>query len=328
MDAKYWDIAVKQLGGTANASEQEELQRWLSESPENVAAYQAQKDIWQLTAATQEADVNTDAAWQKIKSQLVQEQPAKVIPMYRSVWRVAASIVLLIGVLWLAKYYFLPYYGMEVVESGDRQIAIVLPDSSQVWLNKNSKLVYEKAFDGNERNVRLEGEAFFEVQHNPEKPFIILSSESQTKVLGTSFNLRAYPDESLVELSVATGKVAFKLREQKSEVIVTPGFAAKLNTSTKNIAKTSIAEENAWAWKTGKLQFRNSSLKDVMPVLERYYGVNLKLEQNALANCRFTGSFQQADLKEVLQVLEATMQIQSTKQNNQTYTITGQGCEK
>ncbi|MBC5993522.1 FecR family protein [Pontibacter cellulosilyticus] len=327
MEGKYWDIVTRQLAGKASASELQKLEDWLAESPEHKADYQAQKRLWQLTPPSEIADTDVEAAWKKVKSQLVDKQPAKVISIYQNVWRVAASIILLIGVLWLAKYFLFPHFGMEVVESGNRRIAVVLPDNSQVWLNKGSKLIYDKDFDRNERNVQLEGEAFFEVKRDVERPFIIHSNEAQTKVLGTSFNLRAYPDEPLVELAVATGKVAFSLKEQKKEVIVTPGFAVQLNTLSNELRKEEIPGENAWAWKTGKLQFANEELKNILPVLERYYDTEIELKNSALGTCRFTGTFQQADLEEVLQVLTATMQLKYIEQDKQGYSLTGQGCK-
>jgi transmembrane sensor len=326
MDANYQNIAAKQLSGKASTSEQEALQNWRLASPENETAYQEQKRIWQLTATATPPDVDTDAAWLKVKSKLAQEPEAKVIPLYRNLWRVAASVILLLGMVWLAKYYIFPYAGMEVVEAGNGQIAVLLPDSSQVWLNKGSKLVYEKDFDGKERNVELLGEAFFEVRRDPSRPFTISTDKAHTQVLGTSFNLRAYPTEPTVELTVATGKVSFRSKTKDEGVILTRGFAATLNTQQNEIKKTEVIEENAWAWKTGKLQFQDKPLKEVLIDLERYYGVTLDLTKNTLGTCRFTGTFKQADLQEVLQVLEATMQLEYTKQNNEAYFLSGQGC--
>ncbi|GAB3197665.1 ferric-dicitrate binding protein FerR (iron transport regulator) [Pontibacter aydingkolensis] len=327
MEGKYWDIVTKQLAGKASASELQELQDWLAESPEHEAEYQAQKRLWQLTPPSDVDDTDVEAAWKKVKSQLVDKQPAKVIPMYHNVWRVAASVILLIGIFWLAKYFLFPHFGMEVVESGNRRIAVVLPDNSQVWLNTGSKLIYDKDFDGNERKVQLEGEAFFDVKRDVERPFIIHSNEARTKVLGTSFNLRAYPDEPLVELAVATGKVAFSSRKQRNEVIVTPGFAAQLNTLSNELRKEAIAGENVWAWKTEKLQFQNEELRNILPILERYYDTEIELKNGTLGTCRFTGTFQQAELEEVLQVLAATMQLKYIEQDKQGYSLTGQGCK-
>lgn len=328
MDNRYWDIAARQLEGKATAAEQEELRRWLEADPAHQDQYQAQKELWKLTAPLPVPEVDTHAAWQKVKAGIqTDKQPAKLIPMFPMALRVAASVALLFGLLWLSRYLFFPYYGMEVVESGNRQVSVMLPDSSQVWLNRESKLVYDPHFTGTTREVQLVGEAFFEVRKDPQRSFLIRTKEAQTKVLGTSFNLRAYPDEATVELVVATGRVAFSSKEHPSEAIVTAGSAAKLDRESAAIDQYSSSNSNAWAWKSGRLQFEGQALKEVLQDLERYYEVKLQLQNPAIANCRFTGSFEHASLEGVLQVLSATLQLEYSKQDEQTFTINGQGCQ-
>jgi transmembrane sensor len=325
MDSHYWDIAAKNFEGKATPAEEEALRQWLAQNPEHREQYEAQKQLWQLTAPAPAAVVDTEAAWQKVRAQL-QPQQAKVIPMNRQLWRVAAAVVLLVGIAWLARLYFMPYYGLQVVESGDTSMAVTLPDSSQVWLNKGSMLAYDPDFGGPQREVHLEGEAFFEVRHNPQQPFVIEAADSRTQVLGTSFNLRAYPQEQTVELAVATGRVAFTSTKYTAQAIVTPGLGALLDRQSQRITKYKTEDENAWAWKSGTLRFRGQPLQEVLPELERYFGVTLQLQQSDLGNCRFTGTFQEAELQEVLQVLEASLQLEIIRQNEHTYTLAGNGC--
>jgi ferric-dicitrate binding protein FerR (iron transport regulator) len=299
----------------------------MSQDPAHEVQYKSQEQLWKLTAPVAAPAPDTEAAWQKVRARLQPSQvdEAKVIPLFRQVLRVAASVAILVGLAWLLKLYFFPFYGMQVVKSGNERIAVTLPDSSQVWLNKESILAYDPDFDGATREVHLEGEAFFEVTRNPKRPFIIETEAAKTEVLGTSFNLRAYPDAA-VELAVATGKVAFTARQSTAQVIVTPGYAATLNTQQNSIRKYSLTDKNAWAWKTHKLQFNGKPLQEVLAELERYYNVKLELQNPAVGNCRFTGTFKRANLQEILQVLEASLQIHSIKQNEHTYTLAGKGC--
>lgn len=332
MDNKYWDLTAKQLEGKATPGEQEELRRWLEADPEHKKQYQAQQELWRLTAPGPDPEVDANRAWQKVKAGIQPEQEKKnrvpglfeLLPM---AYRVAASVALLFGIFWLSRYLFYPYYGMEVIETGSSQISIMLPDSSQVWLNRESKLIYDPDFDGTERLVQLEGEAFFEVRKNPERPFLIQANNTQTKVLGTSFNLRAYLHEPTVELVVATGKVSFSSINGSSEAIVRAGDAATLERESAAIVQYSNPNENAWSWRSGRLKFEGQDLQSVLRDLERYYGVELQLQNPAIANCRFTGSFDQAELEGVLQVLAATLQLEYRKQDNQTLIISGQGCK-
>lgn len=329
MDHKYWDIAAKELEGKATAAEQEELRRWLEEDPEHRAQYQAQQQLWQLTAPASAPQLDAHEAWQKVAGRIRAEEgrrDAKTIPMFPAALRVAASVAVLFGLLWLGQYLFFPYWGMEIVASGDKQLSLMLPDSSQVWLNRNSKLIYDPEFAGTAREVQLKGEAFFEIRKDPRRPFIIQTDETITKVLGTSFNLRAYPGEKTVELVVATGRVAFTNKASAVEAIVIPGHAAVLDKRSNTIDKYSSPNANAWAWKTDSLQFEGQTLKEVLQDLQRYYGVALQLNNSALANCRFTGSFENNELEEVLQVLAATLQLKYSQQADQTIVLSGQGC--
>jgi len=326
MDSYYWEIAAKALEGRATPVEVEALRQWLAQSPKHQKQYEAQQQLWQLTAPAPAAPVDTDAAWRKVRVQL-QPKEVKVIPLYRQLWRVAAAVVLFVSIAWLARLYFLPYYGLQVVASGDASITVMLPDSSQVWLNKESILAYDPDFNGQERQVRLEGEAFFEVKHNPLQPFIIEAEGSKTQVLGTSFNLRAYPREQSVELTVATGKVAFTSTKSTGQAIVTPGSGVILNRQSNRISTFAARDENAWAWKSGELRFTGKPLREVLEELERYYGITfLQLQGAEPGNCRFTGTFQAADLEEVLQVLEASLQVEIIQQDEHTYTLAGNGC--
>ncbi|WP_017731229.1 FecR family protein [Nafulsella turpanensis] len=329
MNTKFWEITAKQLEGKASPSELEALQQWLAEDPAHQKQYQEQKRLWVLTSPPPPAKIDTQTAWEKVRKTIrPEQQKIKQRPLWPLTARIAASVALLIGLAWLVQLLFFPYYSMEVVASGNEQKMFLLPDSSQVWLNKHSRLIYQPDFEGAERAVILEGEAFFEVKHDPEKPFTVETAEALTTVLGTSFNLRAYPEEETVELRVATGKVAFAAEEEQAQALVPAGYAAILQKPVNTISKFRNLSENAWAWKSGSLTFKGESLAEVALVLERYYGVNLRLQNPQLANCRFTGSFQEPALKEVLQVLATALQLEYTRQNEQTYTLTGQGCNK
>jgi ferric-dicitrate binding protein FerR (iron transport regulator) len=243
-------------------------------------------------------------------------------------WRVAASVALLIGLVWLVKVSFFSMENRQVIAAGDRQREVMLPDSSRIWLNRGSTLAYVPGFNGPTRVVELVGEGFFEVRRDPQRPFIIQAAGARAEVLGTSFNLRAYPQEDQVVLVVETGKVAFSAREGKAEIIITPGFAGSLSKQSSTFKKQSVRDANAWAWKSGQLKFDAKPLGEVLPEVERYFGIMFRLQHPGLTTCRFTGSFQDPELTQMLQVLEASLQIEIKKQPDQTLLITGLGCSE
>ncbi|HEY0056840.1 MAG TPA: FecR domain-containing protein [Pedobacter sp.] len=325
----YWDITAKYLQGKANLNEQKELQAWRESDAEHEVQFKAQEKLWRLTEYTENHEVNTERAWHQTKSKIEAklEQQKPIRKMNFSWLKVAASIAIVFSSIWLFKN-VTSEDEMLVVKSGNRKIEIVLPDSSHVWLNKESQLAYHRDFSGPERNVHLEGEAFFEVKKDSKRPFTIKTGSVRTTVLGTSFNLRNYSAESEVFLEVATGRVSFKADSDPNEAIVTPGNGASIRKADKQLSKYSISNGNAWAWRTGKLKFDNMALKNVLSDLERFYGIAVTLENINLGTCRFSGNFENSKLEEVLQVLQVTLDLSYKTPAKNTYIISGQGCSK
>jgi ferric-dicitrate binding protein FerR (iron transport regulator) len=246
--------------------------------------------------------------------------------MFYTSLKIAASIAIIFSCIWFFKKNNNPANEMVVVKSGNKRIEISLPDNSHVWLNKESQLTYEKGFSGPERNVKLEGEGFFEVQKDPKRPFIIQTGTIETKVLGTSFNLRNYPSEPSVDLVVATGKVSFKSKASSDEAIVTPGNGASIHKTNRKIKEYSMADNNAWAWRSGTLKFENKPLKEVLVDLERFYRIQIDLKSSNLGACSFSGNFENASLEEVLKVLEITLELNYKRAAKNTIVVAGPGC--
>lgn len=219
MEKNFDQIIIRSLTGQTSEQEEALLSTWRKESAANEAYYADYAAIWE-SALSESIDYtpDTDAAWKTLKQQIQLESKRKhnyLMPVFRSAgfYQIAASLVLVIGMAYL-------YYSgsqssdqrvvKRTAENGD---VFYLPDSSLVWLNKHSSLTYSSSFDGLERVVYLKGEAFFDVKRNPKQPFIIHAEETITKVLGTSFDLKAYEGED-VQLTVVTGKVSFTAEQQ------------------------------------------------------------------------------------------------------------------
>lgn len=214
-----------------------------------------------------------------------------------------------------------------MIASGDERKEIVLPDSSKVWLNRNSKLSYISSdFNESNRVVFLEGEAFFEVQKNPSKPFIVQAALSRTEVLGTSFTVRSLAPEKKDVVQVMTGKVSFELKEKEEQkVILLPGDKASVQEHG-TIEKFKVTNLNSIAWKNDRLVFENSSLAEVTEAAESYFNIDIEIANSNLSDCRFTGSFTKPELEEVMKVLSVSMNL-SYHQSDSTYVLTGEGCQ-
>lgn len=184
---------------------------------------------------------------------------------------------------------------------------IELSDGSKVWLNAESKIQYPSLFAGNTREIYLDGEAFFEVAKNAEKPFIIHLSNGTVKVLGTSFNVRAYNNETVVETSVATGKVVFipKYNSNKKQdtVFITPNNKVRYQFADEKVAvmPTLVSEDKAWI--EGKLIFKAMTLQNITIELERNFGKKAVFLDDEVRDYVFTGSFQNNTLEEIMYYL-------------------------
>ncbi|MBW8334841.1 MAG: FecR domain-containing protein [Prolixibacteraceae bacterium] len=211
---------------------------------------------------------------------------------------------------------------MLEISSADQVVkSFKLPDGTLVSLNSDTQLKYPKRFGKETREVTIEGEAFFEVKPNKNKPFIIHAGNAQIKVLGTSFNVSAYPRARLVEVIVETGKVQvsnkLNVTEQTDELILDPGDKGTLVYSSNALLKTTNQNPNFMAWKTHNLIFRATSLNEVISNLEKVYKVNIRLADPKLNGLLLTAHFNDYPLDFILKVIETTFQMETQKIDGQ-----------
>lgn len=204
-------------------------------------------------------------------------------------------------------------YNTLVVPYGKRS-QLTLPDGTQVWLNSGSSLTYPVQFKARRREVFLQGEALFEVSHNAESPFSVLTSKMDVRVLGTVFNLSAYDSDSVVSTVLVKGSVELRYRGFVPGIAATekmvPGKLAEYNIREKRLVQRPVATEQFTSWKDGYLIFENSSLGAIAQKLERYYNVRILFENELIKNEKFSGNL---DLgKSAIEVMRIITQITDT----------------
>ncbi|MCG8476801.1 MAG: FecR domain-containing protein, partial [Cytophagales bacterium] len=241
-----------------------------------------------------------DEAWSNV---LRQVRPARRIVSFR---RMAAAAVLLVGIMAGGYRWWMQTRWVHVATERERR-EVLLPDGSSVWLNFNTKLAYRETFRSS-RDVRLSGEAYFEVVKNSDAPFSIEMSDARVEVLGTSFNLSSYAPDSSVDLKVTSGKVAFASKEGKASEsrIVLKGQSASLRKNSGEIVKAQGEDRNALAWKTRRLHFENSGIGEIGKVFFHVYGSQLVIDK------RFEGrtvnvNFVRQSKKEVAEVIASLL---------------------
>ncbi len=193
-----------------------------------------------------------------------------------------------------------------IVRHNNRGIRSIinLPDGTKVWLNADSQLEFPPEFSGSLREVALNGEAFFDVVHKPEKPFVIKLNQGSIRVLGTSFNVRAYDGEEKIETSVSTGKVAFIPRyegvRRQDTFYITPENKIAYNTKSEeaNLQATQSSKDRSWI--EGELNFYNATLPEFALSMERNFGRSIYFAVEDLDRIRISGSFKDDSLEDIL----------------------------
>jgi len=190
---------------------------------------------------------------------------------------------------------------------------ITLTDGTRIKLNSNSKLLFPETFSANSREVQLEGEAFFEVARDPSRPFTITSGNLKTKVLGTSFNVKAYAASNAIKVAVASGKVAVSadnFQENGNELILLPNEMAVYSKTSDELTISSFDKLDELAWKDGVLAFKNRDINEITKELARWYGVTFVLDKKLNYDKDYTGVFDNKSLKEVLEGISFVFNFQ------------------
>ncbi|WPQ63166.1 DUF4974 domain-containing protein [Chitinophaga sancti] len=296
------ELAGKWLNGTATPAEIQRLQEW----------YQARE-----TMPTPVPDAEMGV---RIREGI------QIGPRRKSVkWvRIAAAVLLLFAAGY--HYYKAPVTRqMAVYVPREHQNRLLLPDSSEVWLNADSKLTYNET--DNKRVVTLEGEAFFNIKQAAGRPFVVKAGPCTATVLGTSFNIKAYKNDPKVLITVATGKVQVEDQHQQLKVL-TANKQIALEPITGAIREKKVNAVVYKAWIDGSFEVNNETFEEVANRLSRKYDVDIHFENPALAHCTFLASFDQAaNLPFILSMLckinNSTFSISEDKRE---VTISGSGC--
>ncbi len=204
----------------------------------------------------------------------------------------------------------------EVTVPAGIRTQIVLPDSTRVWLNSGSKLRYSIPFVHGSRQVSLSGEAYFEVAHDPANPFSVMAGNSKVEVLGTSFNIKAYEEEPEVQVVLVEGKLLFMAGQEAdgiSDVVLSPGERAVYG-KEKGITVDRDSPEKYAAWRFGKLVFDETPMEEVARNLERWFGVQVIVSDPRLNAYKFTTTFENQSLQQVLEMLELSSNISTAYQ--------------
>ncbi|MGQ7868822.1 FecR family protein [Sunxiuqinia sp. sy24] len=260
--------------------------------------------------------VDVTTAWGNVSGKINKPKTYRLI--FRQLQRVAAVLFLPVLLLSLWSLFVkIPQVRstliahQEVTSPIGCRTKVELPDGTHVWLNAESTIKFPVPFIGQNREVELLGEAYFEVTKNKDNPFLITSNEAQVTVLGTSFNFRSYPEDQLAEVVLKEGTVRFEsgYNNISSEYLMKPNNRLVVNKRSGELAITDVRVDKYIAWHQNKLVFDESSIDELAEKLERWYGVEVILQGKNFQAYRFSTTFENESLQHVIDLLELSSPI-------------------
>ena len=314
-------VLLNYLKGIGNQADFQLVEEWCEQSPENRKCLEELYYIHFIDERIKVMEgVDTESSLQKVKAQ-IERNRASLKPISQSTkrnWKrflipIAAFLtgIIFTGItIWGISSQQKQVYTL-FTEAGQRS-RVVLPDGSKVWLNTSTKLDYQSSFWGHKRLVNLSGEAYFEVAHDDNAPFIVNTKAIQTKVLGTKFNIRARRDESIIVATLLNGKIQINSPKTTEEgVILKPGQTLSMDVEH---YKSKLVEypcpDDVLLWMKGRLTFEQKSLFDITTTLERLFDVHFIYLDETLKQESFTCDFSTDTKPEtILSVLSQTNRL-------------------
>ena len=304
-------LLQKYLSGDCNPQELEEFWALMAELSENDLVSQELAALWEHTPRPAQ-----EPMWEQLYTKLqgkIQEGEIDMLkvmtvkrnPLYKRIAVAAAVILVMLSAWWLLPVTKpAPTLTAALPETQHSSNKIItLPDGSVVTLNENSQLDYPAAFDGHSREVYLRGEAFFEVAPDKNKPFLVHTGAIVTRVLGTSFNIRATGDDSPIAVTVTTGKVQVQKDNKAIVAELLPGDQLILDKAAIAPLVTKANMKEVLVWKKDEPVFEDVSFEAAIPLINKYYGIDIRFRDESLRVKKFTGNFINDPMKQALDVI-------------------------
>ncbi len=314
-------LIIRLFSGEADNEEKREIETWINQSIENRELFNALKETWLSSGLEHNPDeYDVEEAIRQFREKVrFQTEKTSAKPKIYRLMRYAA-ILLLAATLPLSFYLGRKsIFSSESVTTitcatGDKT-SVVLPDSSQVFLNSGSKLTFCNNFRKGSRQVSLDGEAYFTVKKDPKNPFLVKTSAITIKVLGTEFNLKAYSNEKTITTTLVSGSL--KVTGDGQSAIIKPNQKLVYSKDEKAIDIQDITDLSPeTGWKNGRLVFRNQSLGELELELERWFDVEIEFADEQVKNRRFTGTLGRESILEVISYFDQSKCVASRINDN------------
>ena len=325
----YFQLMAKYLSGNAGDEEIRQLEEWVLSSEENRSEFRTFKKAWVLSGIkNNNLGIDAEKEWQSAagilfpdaKTVSIQRRQQPRIGLYLRV--AAAAVVLLLAGVWLFQY--LDGAGSAEYSTENAIADNELPDGSQVALNQYSLVKFAPAANKKVRRVEMKGDAFFEVERDTARPFVIAAQNVQIEVLGTAFYVDAREEQPEVQVIVQSGTVSVSAGGQ--QVILSAGETGIYDKNSGVLSEKANDDLNYMAWKTNVLTFENTSLERVVFDLNRKFHSRISIANPALLACEITATYEHKSLEAIVKIIEKTLHITAETKDGE-IVFSGESCQ-
>ena len=308
-------IIQKYLQGKTSEEENLQIHQWIQQSSENKKRLFAEKDIWDSFGFhSNQKKYETLPELELLKKHIEHQKPIRSIQL-KQILQIAAILLVAFGLGWSSQFIsFRP--NNQIAEITMQEIfvpkgqvnQIFLADGTRIWINSETRLTLPSVFAPNERVVKLNGEAFFEVAKDKNRPFKVEVKGQQIKVFGTSFNVRAYDNSNKIETTLETGSIQLKVGNQTA--MLKPGDQSLFNKTEKQLVISKVEASTFSSWKDGRFEFQNEELVEVFKVVQRWYDVDITYDETTFRGMHFSGVIKRnKDVRYFLEILSLSIPI-------------------
>ena len=333
-DDRILELLGKKLSGNISLPERLELAEWMKKYPDKAHLGKMLEELFMHKRSFDKNQLpasSSSRVFNSVLHQISSDKPRAAQRKNSYLYRigVAAAAVLILALFFIFEFNNRSRTGLShpitaSTKKGGKS-NLILPDGTKVWLNNDTKISYDESFGRKNRNVQLVGEAYFEVTHDAEHPFLVHTQQADIKVLGTVFNVRSYPDESVFETSLVTGKVEITIKNKngkKIELVPNEKLTIVNNNEDSVITSASTPSRDAHfslmqvqplsvqnntvietSWINDQLAFYNKPLEDIAKDLERAFNIRVSFRNSDVKKYRFTGIYDNSDLRKIMEIM-------------------------
>ena len=312
------DLILSFLNRTISPADLKILKEWIDESEENRNYFSEIQEVWLISSIQEKKnfDLVKDRAFQQFKNRIAQNEKnksARYIKLTRQRIFYAAACILIAFLAGIGVMYFtdtqklsVPTLSYSVESPRGSKLKMTLPDGTSVWLNADSKLLYNNNFGISNRDIQLFGEGYFEVAKNKDIPFHIISDDIKVEVLGTKFNVKNYPEDESIKVALLEGSVA--LYDPSGSTKLLPNQIAHYHKKNRTTTLKSMSAEYARSWIDGHLYFDEENMETIALALERAFNIKISIKSDTLKKMIFYGDFviESNNINEIMNIMATT----------------------